>query len=317
MPSIDMPLEQCRQYRPALNREADFDAFWNETREQSRQQPLRAEFTPVDIPARGVQSYAVRYDGFEGGRIAGWYVRPAGSGKFPGIVMYHGYSGRGTRPLDMLQYVYQGFAVMSMDCRGQNGESEDAKVYPAGHYSGWMTLGVRSPRDYYYRYVYMDAVRALELLAGREEVDETRLGVTGGSQGGGITIAVAALAADRVKLAMPDIPFLCDFRRSVQITPEGPYPEIAKFLKSQPHLVEQTYRTLSYCDGLNLAPWIKARTLMSLGLWDNVCAPSTIFGTYNHIPAEKRIEIFPYAAHEVPYEHAELKLRTAVETLQP
>src|SRR6476660_1758142 len=122
-----------------------------------------------------------------------------------------------------------------------------------------MTQGIRDPQKYYYRHVYADAVRALEVLARREEVDAKRLAITGGSQGGGITLAVAALS-DRPILALPDIPFLCDYRRAIAITPAGPYPEIPQFLKQFPDQLEPAMRTLSYCDNLNLAPMIKCRT---------------------------------------------------------
>ncbi len=316
MPSIDMPLEQMRQYKPSLYREADFESFWNQTVAAAIQQPLNAELIPYPLPARGVVTYAVRYDGFEGGRIAGWYARPEGTGPFPGVCIYHGYGGRGPRPLDLIQLASQGIAVMSMDCRGQNGESQDAKIYPAGQAAGWMTAGIRSPQDYYYRYVYADAVRALELLAKREEVDATRLAITGGSQGGGITLAVAALS-ERPILALPDVPFLCDYRRSVQITGAGPYTEIANFLKMHPPLHDQVFRTLSYCDCLNLAPWVRCRTVVCNSLCDNVCPPSTIFAVYNHLTCEKQMEIYPYHLHEVPYEHHELRFRLLMETLRP
>jgi cephalosporin-C deacetylase len=316
MPSIDMPLEQLREYRPPLTREADFEPYWKTTIAEALAQPLNVEMEPYDLPARDVQSFAVRYDGYKGGRIAGWYVRPKGSGKFPGICIYHGYSGRGTRVMDMLAYAYQGICVLSMDCRGQNGLSQDAAVYEGGHVSGWMTQGIRNPQNYYYRYVYADAVRALEVLAGRPEVDPSRLAVTGVSQGGGITIAAAALS-DRPKLAMPDIPYLCHYRRAAEIAPNGPYPEIVNFVKTFPHLHECAFRTLSYCDGMNLAPWIKCRTMVLNCLWDDICPPSTIFAAYNHMTAPRQMEIYPYHKHEVPYEHREKQLRVVVEALKP
>src|SRR5690242_3788319 len=81
MPSIDMPLEQLRQYRPSLYRESDFDAYWNSTVSEALRQPLHAELIPYDLPTRHLQCYAVRFDGFGGGRIAGWYVRPQQTGK--------------------------------------------------------------------------------------------------------------------------------------------------------------------------------------------------------------------------------------------
>ena len=322
MPSIDMPLEQLRQYKPALYREADFESFWESTTAEALKQPIHAELIPYDLRTRGLVCYAVRFDGYrgadrqQGGRIAGWYVRPEGNGPFPGVCMYHGYGARGPRPLDMLAIASQGVCVLSMDCRGQNGQSQDVASYAEGHQLGWMTQGIRDPRSYYFRYVYADALRALELLANREEVDETRLAVTGFSQGGGLSLAVAALS-ERPALCLPDGPFLCDFRRAIDIAPAGPYAEIPAFLKSFPHLYETAIRTLSYFDNLNLAPWIGCKTIVSACLWDDVCPPSTVFGVYNHIATEKRIEVYPFHKHEVPYEHAESKFRAIVETLRP
>jgi cephalosporin-C deacetylase len=316
MPSIDMPLEQMRQYKPTLYREADFDSFWEGTINEALAQPLNGELIPYVLPTAGLQCYVVRFDGFKGGRIAGWYVRPTNRGKFPGLCMYHGYSGRGPRPLEMIPYAAQGMCVLSMDCRGQNGQSQDALVVDEGHYPGWMTKGIRDPKQYYFRHVYADAVRALELLARREEVDDKRLAITGASQGGALTLAVAALS-QRPILALPDIPFLCDFRRAIQIAPNGPYPEISSFLKSFPHLYETVIRTLSYCDTLNLAPRIRCRTVVANSLWDDVCPPSTVYAVYNHITAENRMEIYTFHKHDVPYEHYELKFRLLAEVLYP
>lgn len=314
MPSVDMPLEKLREYQPPLYRENDFEEYWRTTVAEAMKQPLNAELIPFDLPSRGVQCYAVRFDGYKGGRIAGWYLRPESTGKFPAVCCYHGYSGRGWRPLDLLVHASQGLCVLSMDCRGQNGQSQDAAVYPEGAVAGWMTLGIRDPLQYYYRYVYADALRALELLARRDEVDEDRIAITGGSQGGGITLAVAALS-ERPALAMPDIPFLCDYRRAIAITPAGPYPEIPQFLKAHPELVDTAMRSLSYCDNLNLAPMVKCRTVISNCLWDDVCPPSTIFGVYNHLTCPKQMEIYPYHKHEVPYEHREIQYRLIADTL--
>lgn len=317
MPSIDMKLEQMRQYVPALYRPGDFERYWKETIDAALRQPINAELIPFQLPAAGVECYSVRFDGFGGGRLAGWYARPATppkAGKSPGVCLYHGYSGRGQRPMEFLHLVQQGFCVLSMDCRGQNGQSQNAATFAEGHYVGWMTQGIRDPETYYYRYVFADAVRALELLAHRDEVDATRLTIGGTSQGGGITLAVAALS-DRPKLALPDIPFLCDFVRAIEIAPAGPYPEIPAFIKTHPSEQEQVLRTLAYCDCLNLAPWIKCKTIISNCLWDDICPPSTIFAVYNHMTAEKRMEIYPYHKHEVPYEHNELKFRVLCETM--
>ena len=85
MPSIDMSLEQMRQYRPSLYRQPDFESFWRKTVAESVDQSLNAELIPYNLPARGLQCYAVRFDGYKGGRLAGWYVRPDRAGRFPGV----------------------------------------------------------------------------------------------------------------------------------------------------------------------------------------------------------------------------------------
>jgi cephalosporin-C deacetylase len=311
-----MPLEQLRQYKPSLYREDDFESFWDSTVAAALKQPLNAELIPFDLPARDVQSYALRYDGFENGRIGGWYLRPATSGKFPGLVVYHGYGGRGSRPLDLLNVAAQGVCVLSMDVRGQPGHSQDATIVDEGHVGGWMTKGIRDPQKYFYRYVYADAVRALELLARREEVDEARLAITGGSQGGAISLAVSALS-ERPIFSLPDIPFLCDFRRAIDITPVAPYTEIASFLKMYPELYPRVIRTLSYFDNMNLAPWIKCRTSVCNCLCDDICPPSTIFAAYNHMTCEKQMEIYPYHKHDIPYDRGESRYRLLMEVLRP
>jgi cephalosporin-C deacetylase len=316
MPSIDMPIEQLRQYKPSLYREEDFEEYWDSTISDAIKQPLNAELIPYDLPLGKLQVYAVRFDGFQGGRIAGWDIRPQSDGRFPGVCCYHGYSLRGVRPADLVWIAAQGICVLSMDTRGQNNQSQDTSITAEGNYIGWMTRGIRDPQTYYYRYVYADAVRALELLARREEVDENRLAVTGISQGGGISLAVAALS-DRPMLAMPDIPYLCDFRRAINVATVSPYTEIPGFLKLFPNLYDTTMRTLSYCDNLNLASWIKCRTVISNCLWDDICPPSTIFGVYHHITAEKHMEIYPFHKHDVPYEQREIQLRLMNEILRP
>src|SRR4030095_9265647 len=121
--------------------------------------------------------------------------------------------------------------------------------------------------------------------------------------------------SERPILSLPDVPYLCDYRRAINVATAGPYSEIPTFLKAFPDLGEPAMRTLSYCDNLNLAPMVKCRTVISNSLWDDVCPPSTIFGVYNHLTCEKQIEVYPFHKNELPYEHNEVKFRLLVDTL--
>jgi cephalosporin-C deacetylase len=215
------------------------------------------------------------------------------------------------RPHSLLMWALQGYVVLSVDVRGQSGESSDPAHYPGGHVTGWMTMGILDPAEYFYRGVYVDCLRALELLAGRTEVDRARIGVMGGSQGGALTLAVAALS-DRPSLAMPDEPYLCHFRRAVEIAERNPYLEISAYLKKYPHHEKQVWRTLSYFDNLNLCDRISCPLLMSVGLQDRTCPPSTIFAVHNHLTCgAKELRVYPYHDHEAIEPHCVDKIAWA------
>jgi cephalosporin-C deacetylase len=160
-----------------------------------------------------------------------------------------------------------------------------------------MTRGILDPDTYYYRRVFTDAARAVDVAAGHSAVDAGAIVVTGVSQGGGIAQAVAALRP-HVRAALIDVPFLTHFRRAVEITGRDPYQELVRFLASQRGTPEQVFRTLSYFDGLNFAARAQVPALYSVALMDDVCPPSTVFGAYNHWRGPKEITVWPWNNHE-------------------
>ena len=309
---VDMPLEELRVYRPALTRQPDFDAFWELTLEESAAQPLRVQREPVAYPVGRVAVSHVTYDGFASGRqsahevtrIHGWRLTPRDplrigpDGAQPAIVVFHGYGGGKSLPVAHLRWALQGFSVFAVDTRGQLGDTPDNQPYPSGGVAGHMTRGIDDPHTYYYRFAYMDCVRAVQVL--REEPEIGPILLTGRSQGGGLTLAVAALSTDeQIALAMPDVPYLCHFARAIEIFSDGPYAELVDYWRAHPDRVERNLRTLSYFDGMNLAPRVSRPTLLSLGLLDTICPPSTGFAVYNHLgTGEKTLAVYPFSGHE-------------------
>jgi cephalosporin-C deacetylase len=108
---------------------------------------------------------------------------------------------------------------------------------------------------------------------------------------------VAGLVPD-VVAAMPDVPFLCHYRRATEIVDTYPYKEIAEFCHVHRDKVETVFHTLAYFDGLNFAARAKAKSLFSVALMDEVCPPSTVYAAYNHWAGEKEIRVYPYNGHE-------------------
>jgi cephalosporin-C deacetylase len=315
MPIIDMPLEQLRAYRPEPELPADFEAFWRNTLVEAAAAPLEPSLERVAYPVADLDVYRASYTGWHGARISAWFLARRGARSQPTLVFYHGYSGNKGQIYDYLAWALQGYTVLSVDVRGQSGDSTDPEVYPGGHVTGWMTQGILSPASYYYRGVYVDCVRALDFAASRPEVDPERLAVLGVSQGGGLTLAVAALDS-RPRLAMPEVPYLCHYRRAVQVSDRLPYQEIATYLHRYPDREATVFDTLRYFDNLSLADRITCPVLMTVGLQDLVCPPSTIFAVYHRIKGEKELRIYPYGAHESYPTHHEHKLAWASRILR-
>jgi cephalosporin-C deacetylase len=301
---VDKPLAELKQYRPSLTQQADFDSFWEQTVAESNRQPLNATLEEISYPARQVRVYRLQFDGFGSGtRVNAWYMVPTESsladnaGKRPAIVHYHGYSGSKGRPTSYLHWALQGYNVLAVDTRGQDGDTPDNHLYPQGSAVGFMTRGINDPLHYFYRFAYMDCLRAVNFLRTQPEIGP--VAVTGGSQGGGLTLAVAALGADQqLVAAMADVPYLCHFQRAVEVFSTGPYQELVNHWKTYPGAVENNFRTLSYFDGMNFASRIRCPVLLSVGLLDTTCPPSTGFAVYNHLEVEKDIKIYPFNGHE-------------------
>lgn len=247
------------------------------------------------------------FPGFGGHPVKAWFSRPTHSTEpLPVVVQYQGYGGGRGTPVEHTLWPAAGFAHVMMDTRGQGagwgtgGDTHD----PVGSGSatpGFMTRGILDPADYYYRRVFTDAVRVVDAARLLPGVDAERVIVTGGSQGGGIALAVAGLMPD-LTAAMPDVAFLCHYERAVSITDDYPFGEISKYLSVHRAHVEQVFTTLSYFDGVNFAKRASAPSIWSVALMDTVVPPSTTFAAFNHYgadaPVDKEMVTYHFNGHE-------------------
>jgi cephalosporin-C deacetylase len=302
MPLTDWNPEQLEAYDPRLPAPADLDQFWASTLTEARAASWPARFEPVDTGLTLVDVYDVTFAGFGGEPVKGWLQVPAGTRtELPTVVLYEGYGGGRGLAHTVAPWTLAGYAVFRMDTRGQgSGWSPGDTPDPAGSapaHPGFMTRGILDPQTYYYRRVFTDAALAVEAARAHPFVDADRVAVTGGSQGGGISIAVAALS-DGLVAAMPDVPFLCDFPRAARVAVRDPYPEIARYLKvHRPH-VDAVFTTLSYFDGAVLGRRATAPALFSVALMDDICPHSTVYAAYNAYGGPKEILVYPFNDHE-------------------
>ncbi len=303
MAQFDLPIAELRTYQPQLDVPANLDRFWTDTLADARSHDLAPTFTAIDNGLAVVDTFDVTYAGYGGSPIRAWLHVPSGRpGPLPAVVEFLGYGGGRGLAHERILWATAGYAHLVMDTRGQGsgwsvGETPDPEPAGAPAHPGFMTRGILDPETYYYRRVYVDAVRAVEAVRSNDLVDPGRVAVTGGSQGGGLSIAVAALLPD-VAAAMPEVPFLSDFPRAITLVDADPYGEIARYLKVHRDHVERVMRTLSYVDVAILGRRAMAPALFSVGLMDEISPPSTVFAAYNAYGGPKEIREYPYNEHE-------------------
>jgi len=303
MPLVDMPLDQLKTYTGRNPRPDDFDAFWDASIAEMKSIDPKLELVARESRAKSVEFFDLFFTGVGGARVHAKYLRPANDrGPHPAVVVFHGYSGSSGDWFHLLGWVAAGFSVAALDCRGQGGLSQDTGVTTGTTHKGHIIRGLDdSPDKLLFRSIYLDCAQIAGLVMGMPEVAPKRVGATGGSQGGGLTLACASLEP-RIKLAAPVFPFLCDYRRVWEMDlAAAAYEEIRSYFRTfDPHHEREDaiFTKLGYIDNQFLAPRIKAEVLMLTGLMDTICPPSTQFAAYNKITSAKSLVIYPDHGHE-------------------
>ena len=195
MPLLDMPLEQLKTYEGRNPRPENFDAYWDRGLAEMHALGTDCELIPSDFQVPGIECFDLYFMGVRGSRIHARYARPANTENCPGLVHFHGYSGAGMNWMSLLSWVSAGFCIASMDCRGQGGQSEDRGSVAGPTLRGHIIRGLDSDSadDLYYRQCFLDTAQLARIVAALNETDSARLGAFGGSQGGSLTLACAAL----------------------------------------------------------------------------------------------------------------------------
>jgi cephalosporin-C deacetylase len=222
------------------------------------------------------------------------------------VLLFHGYTGDSGDWFDKLGYVAAGFTVAALDCRGQSGLSIDVGGVSGNTLHGQIIRGLNdalqgSPEKLLFRQIFLDTAQLARIVMEMPDVDADQVGVTGGSQGGALTVACAALEP-RIKRVAPQFPFLSDYMRVWEMDQaKDAYLELQEYFRhSDPmHKLEATvFEKLGYIDIQFLAHRVQAEVLWGIGLMDTICPPSTQFAVYNKLTSPKEMVIYPDFGHE-------------------
>ncbi|WP_018755054.1 acetylxylan esterase [Paenibacillus terrigena] len=303
MPLIDLPLEQLYEYKGTNPRPDDFDAYWERALKELRATDPETELVQSQFQTPGAECFDLYFNGVRGARIHAKYLRPRQvTDKHPVVLQFHGYTGNAGEWADKLALVSLGYSVLAMDVRGQGGLSEDVGGVKGNTHNGHIIRGLDDhPDNLLFRHIYLDTAQLARIALNLPECDPEQLFACGGSQGGALTIACAALEP-RVKKLAPMYPFLCDYRRVWEMDlAKDAYEELRRYFRMfdpQHERESEIFKKLGYIDIQYLADRIQGEVMMAVGLADTICPPSTQFAAYNKIKSKKRVEIFPDFGHE-------------------
>jgi len=304
----------------------DFDAYWDKGLAEMKAVVPDIKLKPADFTCSYADCYEMTFTGVRKARIFAKLLTPKGLGMTingvgmgasaktngladkvanagcPALLMFHGYSMSSGDWINMLPYAAEGFVVAALDCRGQGGYSQDTGGVVGNTLEGQIVRGLDgNPDDMLMRHIMLDTAQLAKIVFDMDGVDTTRVMASGGSQGGGLTLACAALEPRVARLA-PCFPFLCDYQRVWDMDlAKTAYDELVFYFRrfDPRHLRErEVFTQLGYVDVQHLAPRIQGETLMACGLMDEVCPPSTQFAAYNKITSKKDLAIYPDFGHE-------------------
>lgn len=303
MPLIDKPLSELLVYQGINPRPHDFDQFWDESLAEMNALDPQIELRPAAFSTPVADCFDLFFTGVGGSRVHAKYLRPKNvKMPHPAVLQFHGYSGSSGDWNDKLNYVSLGFSLAALDCRGQGGLSENVEAVKGTNFKGQIIRGLDDhPSKFVFRQIFLDTAMLAKIVMGFDEVDATRVGAMGGSQGGALTLACVSLVPE-IKRAAPVFPFLSDYQRVWEMDlAEGAYEELKAYFRQfdpRHERQEEIFTKLGYIDIQNLTPRIRAEVLMGTGLMDRICPPSTQFAAYNKITSKKNVVIYPDFGHE-------------------
>ncbi len=278
--------------RPTNVLPADFQRFWREGRAELLRIPLEPKVERVPERDRpGMQVYRVSFANVEDTRIYGWLTVPTeGPGPFPAVLSL---PGAGVSDVGAAGGFSQaGMIALRINIHGiDNDHAPDwYEELARTTLDGYRHYGNHDPYRFYYRRVVLGAIRALDYLASREDVDSTRLALAGGSQGGALSLLVAGLDP-RVKALAANVPAMCDHTGGLFGRPAG-WPRM--MANGDP---ETARRTSAYYDAALNAALITVPALVGVGFIDDVCAPTTVYAAYNSLRGPRKIMNYPEMGH--------------------
>jgi len=301
--------------KPAIENPADFAQFWDQAKTELARIPLDAK--TVLLPERCTETvnvYQVNLQNHRlGARLYGILCVPKKEGKYPALLKV---PGAGIRPyFGDVATAEKGIITLEIGIHGipVNLEPEVYLHLATGALNGYQNVNLDDRDRYYYKRVYLGCVRANDFLVSLPQFDGTNLGVTGGSQGGALSIITAALDP-RVKFLAAYYPALSDLTGYLKGRAGG-WPHLFDKNNIAFNNKKEKLETAKYYDVVNFARIVKVPGMYSWGFNDEVCPPTSMYAAYNVINAPKTLFLSLETGHWTYPEKTEKVINWLVQQL--
>ena len=281
---------------PTTEMPAGFTEFWDNAKAEASKIPMDAKMTLLpDKCTANVNVYHVNLQNFRiNNRLFGILCVPKKEGKYPALLRVPGAGARGYS--GMVDMAEKGMITFEIGIHGVP-VTMDTEIYsylwaPLDEY--WL-INLDDRDHYYYKRVYLGCVRAIDFIFSLPQFDGENLAVTGGSQGGALSIVTAALDS-RVKCIGLYCPALCDLTGYLHGRAGG-WPHMFSDADSAFTVKKDKIETSKYYDVVNFARLVTVPSLLSWGYNDTTCPPTSMYAAYNVIRAPKKLVLYLDARH--------------------
>lgn len=281
--------------QPTIKLPQDFKQFWDNEKAKASEIPLKPKMTL--IPERctdEVNVYLVEYQNHAAGSFMhGVLCMPKKSGQYPAVLRVPGAGVRGYN--GDIQLASKGVITLEIGIHGipVNLPAQTYQNLGSGALNNYMSFNLDNRDTYYYKRVYLGCVRAIDFLYTLDQFDKDRLAVTGGSQGGALSIVTAGLD-NRVKYLAPQYPALCDLTGYLHGRAGG-WPHM--FRNRDESNIQKKTEVVQYYDVVNFARFVNIPGFYCWGYNDTVCPPTSMYAAYNVTPGEKELMLLLETGH--------------------
>ncbi|MFC1670205.1 acetylxylan esterase [Spirochaetota bacterium] len=281
-------------FLPPLDRENDFDPFWEKAVSHMKKIPLEPVFNKAKKQGHNdFVSHDVSFLSFKKTLIKGKLLIPKKVKKPKVIIYIHDYNTLNRQ--DHLKLDKKS-AYFFITLRGH--ENIEAMMKMDDFVSpGFLAEHILNKDMYYVKDVYLDVYRSIDMLRLNNELDCSKIGIIGKGLGGAAALFTAAFSK-RITALVLESPSFCYLPLSQNISTNDATNEINGFINSSRKNKSTAKKNLTYFDSLNFADKINCFVLAITGFKDTKSPPQCILGLFNHLQCEKNIEIYPDRGNE-------------------